>query len=583
MIAVAAGVAAMAASDPDQARSQSRPGVPLRPAFAVGDVRQGPTVRWSLVAHPSLCAVGRKPGSYAWPVKPFGVQHPIRGFFGDPRTVFRAARNADLGAFSFHNGVDIVASDGTPVYPVLSGTVTKVMPDEIVVTLPAGARTFQYWHLKPLVRLHERVRAEQTVLGTVQPGRGHVHLTEIDGATAENPLQPGHLSPYRDDTPPSVRELYFRDRLGRTLNPEALTGSVDFVAAAVDTPPLPLPAPWSGVPVTPARISWLLQTLHGRSLLPAQTPVDFSVTTPPAAEFSSVYADGTYQNFPAVGAHYLYGTPGDYLFTLNPRPLDTTFMPPGRYRLTVVAADTCGNQGTLSEQIRVLPQPGATVLTGAILQPLAHRYLHPSRRTPRRFWTVVIATLPAAEGLAPAQAVIRQALEARFGPVSLLATSTVRRPRSGDDVVFTGFYHSWGRAYTAAQSVEPRFPAAHPREILQRPRTRTTPVYQTRRATKRERARYTVILASVPAPRGDPAARALRLAASSDGLPAVRLILSSHFKSLLRGYIAVVSGRYRTNKAATHAAQLDASLYQHAYARELIAHTIAHTAKHPRP
>ena len=27
--------------------------------------------------------------AYSWPFKPFNQQHPIRGFFGDPRTVFQ--------------------------------------------------------------------------------------------------------------------------------------------------------------------------------------------------------------------------------------------------------------------------------------------------------------------------------------------------------------------------------------------------------------------------------------------------------------------------------------------------------------
>ena len=27
--------------------------------------------------------------SYGWPVKPFNRQHPVRGSFGDPRSVFR--------------------------------------------------------------------------------------------------------------------------------------------------------------------------------------------------------------------------------------------------------------------------------------------------------------------------------------------------------------------------------------------------------------------------------------------------------------------------------------------------------------
>jgi hypothetical protein len=317
-----------------------------------------------------------------------------------------------------------------------------------------------------------------------------------------------------------------------------------------------------------------LQTLRGQALLAEQSAADFSVTIPPSDQFSSVYAEGTYQNFPAVGAHYLYGTPGDYLFNLNRSPLDTTLMPPGRYRLTVVAADTCGNQGTLSEQIRVLPQPGATILTGAILRTLARR--HPAADMPRRFWTVVIATLPAAEGLAPAQAVIRQTLDARLRPVGLLATSTARRPRSGDEVVFTGFYHSWGRAYAAAQSAAPLFPGAQPREIVQQLRPGRTPENRTPPESERHRGRYTVVLASVPFRGGHPGTRALRLAARSSGLPSIRLILSSRFTSLQLGYIVVVSGHYRTGKAAAQAARLDRRLYPDAYVRELIPKTTTH-------
>ena len=49
----------------------------------------------------------------------------------------------------------------------------------------------------------EHVVAKQTILGYVQPPYGHVHLTEINGTHAVNPLQRGHLTPYRDRTRPS--------------------------------------------------------------------------------------------------------------------------------------------------------------------------------------------------------------------------------------------------------------------------------------------------------------------------------------------------------------------------------------------
>ena len=67
--------------------------------------------------------------SYHWPVKPFDRQHPVRGNFGDPRTVFTSSptlRGVLSGACScsLHRGIDVAAPDGSPVYPVASGTVT---------------------------------------------------------------------------------------------------------------------------------------------------------------------------------------------------------------------------------------------------------------------------------------------------------------------------------------------------------------------------------------------------------------------------------------------------------------------------
>jgi murein DD-endopeptidase MepM/ murein hydrolase activator NlpD len=54
--------------------------------------------------------------SYEWPVMPFAQQHPVRGFFGDPRI-------GDAGGTSFHFGIDVSVPDETPVYSVIAGTV----------------------------------------------------------------------------------------------------------------------------------------------------------------------------------------------------------------------------------------------------------------------------------------------------------------------------------------------------------------------------------------------------------------------------------------------------------------------------
>ena len=103
---------------------------PVLVSASVADARQsGSPNRVSLVKPCRTAAAERLP-PYPWPVKPFHRQHPVRGYFGDPRTVIYAPR---LGLFSFHNGIDISAWTGNAVYPVLSGVVVRVEPDEVVV------------------------------------------------------------------------------------------------------------------------------------------------------------------------------------------------------------------------------------------------------------------------------------------------------------------------------------------------------------------------------------------------------------------------------------------------------------------
>jgi peptidase M23-like protein len=176
--------------------------------------------RTSWIARRSPC--DHPPSSklaYHYPVRPFDRQHPIRGFFGDPRTVTNVplARDSSLsaGSFGFHNGVDISAATGTPVYPVVSGVVVaRLYADEVTVQTD-DARRFQYYHLRPSVRIGQQVIAERTVLGHVLPGWLHVHLTEIDVFRAYNPLAPGRLEPFQQHT----------TRLSTALSSAALVGT----------------------------------------------------------------------------------------------------------------------------------------------------------------------------------------------------------------------------------------------------------------------------------------------------------------------------------------------------------------------
>ena len=135
------------------------------------------------------CGAGPSSGrssSYGWPVKPFHRQHPVRGYFGDTRigpdpdgTIHR----------TFHFGVDVSAPDGTAVYATVSGVVAAngLHPD-VVRVLRGGGAELSYWHIAPAVRPGQRVVAYRTLIGRIEPGWGHVHLSEMHGGAYVNPL-----------------------------------------------------------------------------------------------------------------------------------------------------------------------------------------------------------------------------------------------------------------------------------------------------------------------------------------------------------------------------------------------------------
>jgi hypothetical protein len=278
---------------------------------------------------------------YPWPIAPVDQQHPVRGYFGDPRTVMTGIGE---GAFSFHNGVDISAFAGNHVFPVVSGVVTQVLPDRVVVA-SAYDRRFQYIHIHALVRVGARVVASKTVLGIVDPVFHHVHLSEIRGVCVVNPLMPGHLTPYRDTTHPVVRAILFENLAGQRLSPSWLTGRVRVIANAYARPAMASPFPWSSMPVSPVLIRWKVMTMAGR-VLDSQIAVDFRYSLPPRRAFCDVYAPGTEQNLAAVVGTFRWGKPGRYLYDLTPNLLDTTQLHDGRYRFIVTAANTGGNTGT---------------------------------------------------------------------------------------------------------------------------------------------------------------------------------------------------------------------------------------------
>jgi Peptidase family M23 len=287
--------------------------------------------------------------AFGYPIKPFDQEHPIRANLGDPRMQFAGPPTLDTllhgsGKFLFHQGVDISAPNGTPVYPVVDGRVTVVdATREWVRVGSGGGREFEYWHIRTLVKVGQQVAARQTILGHITRPAGHVHLTEYENGRVVNPLVPGRLTPYHDSTRPTIRSITFRRTdTGPALLPTFLRGSVEIVADAEDVPTMPVPGQWHDLPTTPALITWKVTKLHGRTVVPEHTGVDFRTTVPSTSAFWRLYARGTYQNMCVFGAHYSYMQRGSYLFKLAPR-FDTRSLHDGVYDLVVTATDIRGN------------------------------------------------------------------------------------------------------------------------------------------------------------------------------------------------------------------------------------------------
>ena len=291
---------------------------------------------------------------YRWPVKPFDREHPIRANFGDPRTSFNGPRTPRTlatagGIFQFHFGIDISTADRAAVYPVRSG-VASLLSGRTVAVDSGGGQVMEYWHIVPSIKPGQHVVAYKTVLGHVMHGYRHVHFTEREHGEAVNPLAPGHLTPYHDSTKPVVQSISFRTSdTERPLPARSVHGRVAVIAQAFDTPPIPDPWKWAGLPVAPALLTWRVERASdGKVVVPRHIAFDVRRTLP-HVPFWSIYVRGTRQNASDFDGHKAWKEPGIYLYNLTSSSLDTTRLADGTYRLVVTATDIRGNAGSAQQ------------------------------------------------------------------------------------------------------------------------------------------------------------------------------------------------------------------------------------------
>jgi hypothetical protein len=271
---------------------------------------------------------------YCWPLKPFNRQHPVRGYFNDPRNGEHS--NA------FHFGIDVAAPDGTAVYAVEEGIVHLEGPQNVSVVRTDGSCAFGYWHIVPVVRHLQTVRKNE-LLGHIAKKWGHVHFAEHRGGEYVNPCRPGAITPYRDPSSPKIDRIILM-RGAKEVDPTRVSGDVDVIVDAFDRPALRVPDPkWTDMPVAPALIRW--RVMEGtKAVRPWHTPIDFRLTMLPAAIFDRIYAPGTRQNHP--------GEPGVYRFYLG-RTWTTRLLPNGDYRIEVEASDIDGNKALAKQPITI--------------------------------------------------------------------------------------------------------------------------------------------------------------------------------------------------------------------------------------
>jgi peptidoglycan/xylan/chitin deacetylase (PgdA/CDA1 family) len=253
--------------------------------------------------------------AYRWPVKPFDRQHPVRGFFGDPRIANHGESR------QFHFGIDISAPNGTPVYATLTGRAYIHPLHDTTILVVAGSTEFSYWHVVPAIRSGQRVVAYRTVIGHIEAPYEHVHFSERQSGRYLNPLRRGALGPYSDATTPLVRSA--------VLDPD---GSL--VGEAYDETPIAVPRPWHDLPVMPAVVRWRLVGKHGKVVIGWRTTVDFRLTIPDASEFDRIWAHGVSQNHVRV--------PGRYRLTLAGAS-ELRSLHAGSYVVEMAVSDTRAN------------------------------------------------------------------------------------------------------------------------------------------------------------------------------------------------------------------------------------------------
>ncbi|MEW6061236.1 MAG: T9SS type A sorting domain-containing protein [Bacteroidota bacterium] len=328
------------------------------------------------------CVTAQDTITYQWPVTPFNATQTITGTFCEYRNT--------LSSNHFHNGTDIPKADGSPVYPVLSGTVYSLGTSATegtsayvrVKTFIAGQwKHISYVHIEPNPALSpgSNVTAGVTVLGNILTGQGHTHLTERQLVTSENSSgveigalrEPGGLTPYVDTYSPKILWVkFFQDNSNVEFTTSKVYGNVDFISQIVERNGPGDPNTGSttnngiyhtGYKIYTADKSAVVYTppVSGTRFKFDYKPLDTYVNN--VYTLQSDVSNHIYILTNGVGGHGTSTSSANR--TVNNNYFQSTLLPKGNYQLMVFAQDTHGNADTVfvpfevSEQDVVAPVP----------------------------------------------------------------------------------------------------------------------------------------------------------------------------------------------------------------------------------
>ena len=235
--------------------------------------------------------------AYPWPFKPFDQQHPIRGFFGDPRTVYE-------------NGILAGGFDGPGLLLVppgdrhlRAGRHADLSLGERDRALPRRGdaerrhRTidvdvFQYFHIVPIVGEGQQVIATQDDprlrAAAVRPRAPHGDRRHARGQPAAARPPDAVHGPHEA----VIRDVASATRPGRCRRRSACAAASSSTSTRSTRRRSPCRASSSGLPVAPSLVRWTVTQLAARVVVPWRTAADFRTTLPANAQLQGHLREG---------------------------------------------------------------------------------------------------------------------------------------------------------------------------------------------------------------------------------------------------------------------------------------------------